>query len=641
MPENDGLSHGESSISPASTDTDGRSPRKSDAHREGGEDAHDVPPAPEKPSATADEGGPQPVTIPLDMTPAPSASLAEAEALYRQGMSHYQRREWAAALEYFTRLKELEPARPALDALLDEVRWFIQLEAIGPQGATREQPAISAERPPSRPLARIAVALLALVGLVLLAVTLIGGGLLSNLTGGEDQARVRELLSLGQSRLAVEDYEGARMAFQEVLTLLPGDPQAQAGLRQAEEYERLSQRYQEALEAMSKGDWETAATKLAEIRASSNPGYKNTAALIQEVERQKELAALFVQAVSLYDQGRWEEAIAQLEKLRSLDPTYRADAVTEDLFVSYLNDGREKLARAGTSTGLITQAIERFGSALALRPFNRQASDERRLANIYYEAVQAFNRQDWAQARTRLEAVRSERADYAGGQVTVLLYQAYIGLGDAALRAGNAGQARTFYELAAGLAVPDRSAAEDGLDRVAQALATATPTVTPLPPTPAAVVATEALNVRAGPGINFPVIGVLKRGDTVAVLGRTPKGDWLRVCCLAGGESGWLSASLVETSLPATAIPIATEIPNTPTPTPTRTGTPSPLPTASGAPQTPAPPQPTNPPPPPPPSTPTPVPTATLPPPPTNTPTRVPTDTPPPPPTNTPTPPPR
>ena len=670
MPENDGLSPGESSILPASTDTDGRTPREPGTHRAGGEDTRDdlspppgpllspsggeegeakeekrgsapkpsvpdTPPAPENPSATASEGGPQPVTMPLDMMPAPSASLAEAEALYRQGMSHYQRREWAAALEYFTRLKELEPARPALDALLDEVRWFIQLEAIGPQEATGEQLAPPAERPPSRPLARIAIVLLALVGIALLAVTLLGGGLLPSLTGGENQARVRELLSLGQSRLAVEDYEGARVAFQEVLALLPGDPQAQAGLRQAEEYEKLSQRYQEALGAMAKGDWETAATRLAEIHAGSNPNYKNTAALIQEVERQKELAALFAQAVALYDQGRWEEAIAQLEKIRSLDSTYRADAVTEHLFVSYLNDGREKLARAGTSTGLISRAIERFGSALALRPFNRQASDERRLANIYYEAVQAFNRQDWAQARTRLEAVRGERADYAGGQVTILLYQAYIGLGDSALRAGNAGQAKMFYELAAGLAVPDRSAAEDRLDRAAKALATATPTTTPLPPTPAAVVATEALNVRAGPGVNFPVIGVLRRGDAVAVLGRTPKGDWLRVCCLAGGESGWLSASLVETSLPATAIPIATGIPNTPTPTPTSTTTPTPLPIATSVPPT------SEPLPPPPANTPTRVPTDTPPPPPTNTPTRVPTDTPPPLPTNTPTPPPR
>ncbi|MCC7352121.1 MAG: tetratricopeptide repeat protein, partial [Anaerolineae bacterium] len=259
MPENDGLPRGEGSVSPAPADSDGKSL-----------------PAPGKPADAPGERGPQPVTMPLDVTPTPSASLAEAEALYRQGMSHYQRREWAAALEYFTRLKELEPARPALDALLDEVRWFIQLEAIGPQGAAREQPAPPAERPRSRPLARIALVLLALVGIGLLVVTLAGGGLLPNLTGGENQARVRELLSLGQSRLAVEDYEGARNAFQEVLTLLPGDPQAQAGLRQAEEYERLGQRYQEALDAMAKEDWETAAAKLAEIRAS-NPNYKNTA----------------------------------------------------------------------------------------------------------------------------------------------------------------------------------------------------------------------------------------------------------------------------------------------------------------------------------------------------------------------------
>ena len=611
------------------------------------------PPSPGKPAGTPEEKGPQPVSMPLEVTPANPSPLAEAEVLYRQGMGHYHRREWAAALEYFTRLKELEPARPALDALLDEVRWFIQLEAIGPQEVTREQPPAPAERPKSRPLAGIALVLLALVGIALLAITLLGGGLLSSLTGGENQTRIRELQSLGQSRLAVEDYDGARKAFQEILALDPADTQAQTGLRQAEEYEKQAQTYQEALDAIAQGDWETAGTKLAEIRAGNNPKYKNTAALIREVDLQKELAALFTQAVDQYDQGRWEDAITQLEKMRSLDPTYRTDAVTEHLFVSYLNDGREKLAAAGTSTGLITQAIERFGSALAIRPYNRQASDERRLANIYFEAVQALNRQDWAQARTRLEVVRSERSDYAGGQVTALLYQAYVGLGDTTLRNGNAAQAKTFYELAAGLAVPDRSAAEDGLARVAIAMATATPTITSIPPTPAAVVITGALNVRSGPGTNYPIIGVLKKADSVAIQGRTPKGDWLRICCLAGGETGWIAASLVETSIPATAIPIVTAIPSTPTPRPTNTATPTLAPTSTVVPPTPVQQRPTNPPPPPPAtSTPTRVPTATLPPtpteippteiPPTEIPTTVPTNTsPPPPPTNTPTPPPR
>ena len=49
-----------------------------------------------------------------------------AEALYYEGMAAYQHRTWEQALDRFSRLKELQPTRPGLDALLDEVRWFLQ-----------------------------------------------------------------------------------------------------------------------------------------------------------------------------------------------------------------------------------------------------------------------------------------------------------------------------------------------------------------------------------------------------------------------------------------------------------------------------------------------------------------------------------
>jgi len=628
MPENDGLPYVQKPEPPEPDDRDGRqSPRRmaggrtDDEGKEGDMPARDVPPSSEGTTDALGAGGGAAVTMPLGMTPS-SPPLDEAEALYQQGMSHYQRREWAQALDYFTRLSRLEPGRPGLDALLDEVRWFLQLEAIGPQGPA---PAEDASLPAGRRASRWGLIFLAVLGVVLLAVAIVGSNLWPSLMGGRSQARVRELYSVGQSSLAVGDYEAAKKAFQEILTLAPGDPQAEAGLRRAESLQRLAQRYQEAREAMAQGDWDTAAERLAALRAEE-PNYRDAASLAGEVARQQRLAALYEEAMGLYDQGRWEETIAKLEEIRSLDATYRAEAVQEHLFASYLSDGREKLARAGTSTRLIGQAIERFGSALSLRPFNRQASEERRLATLYLDAVQAFNNQDWERARTRLEAVRSERADYAGGQATLLLYQAYLGLADGALRAGNAGQAKTFYALASGLPVPDRSAAEEGLAKVAIALATATPTPTS---TPMAIVRAAALNVRQGPGLNFPVIGVLQRDDRVAVLGRTPGGDWLLICCLAEGESGWAAASLLEASPPATALPVVSALPPTPTPRPTSTPTPSPTPVPPTS--TPLPPT----------HAPTPRPTDTPPPPPTDTPTPVPTPTPPPPPTPTPTPPPR
>jgi hypothetical protein len=128
---------------------------------------------------------------------------------------------------------------------------------------------------------------------------------------------------------------------------------------------------------------------------------------------------------------------------------------------------------------------------------------------------------------------------------------------------------------------------------------TLAPTVTPSPTLPPQVVPQVAtVNLRAGPGFVYPVIGRVKAGTPLTVLAsyaeRIEGGArlWYEVCCAAGGVSGWLAAS--EVSDPGVPIPTATAIPPTPRPTPRP-------PTATPVPPTATPVPPTAPPPPPPP----------------------------------------
>jgi uncharacterized protein YgiM (DUF1202 family) len=115
--------------------------------------------------------------------------------------------------------------------------------------------------------------------------------------------------------------------------------------------------------------------------------------------------------------------------------------------------------------------------------------------------------------------------------------------------------------------------------------ATATPTAAPpaadLPPatatpTPApslasgltAAVNAPLVNVRGGPGTNYPVVGEASQGATLTVVGRTETGDWLRVCCLLGeGTESWIRADFLLMDLPSrdalAGVPVA-EIPPTP-----------------------------------------------------------------------------
>jgi multidrug resistance efflux pump len=66
------------------------------------------------------------------------------------------------------------------------------------------------------------------------------------------------------------------------------------------------------------------------------------------------------------------------------------------------------------------------------------------------------------------------------------------------------------------------------------------PTATEAPAPVQAEVVSWGLNVRSGPGMNYPVITTLAKGDTVPVIEVDPVTGWLYVR-LPDGENGWIS----------------------------------------------------------------------------------------------------
>ncbi len=59
---------------------------------------------------------------------------------------------------------------------------------------------------------------------------------------------------------------------------------------------------------------------------------------------------------------------------------------------------------------------------------------------------------------------------------------------------------------------------------------------------PGLTVLTRALNVRSGPGTNYPVIGGLKQGVDIAIVGRHSASGWWQIA-LTDGKTGWVSGS--------------------------------------------------------------------------------------------------
>ncbi len=121
-----------------------------------------------------------------------------------------------------------------------------------------------------------------------------------------------------------------------------------------------------------------------------------------------------------------------------------------------------------------------------------------------------------------------------------------------------------FGLLAIQISVASATAPSDGL---AQQPTVAIPTVTGTPTGPIAIVYSdpeEQINVRLGPGTDYPRVGVLLNRQEAPALGRTPAGDWVQII-YAGVEEGvaWVYAPLVR--ILGDELPIV-EPPPTPTP---------------------------------------------------------------------------
>lgn len=102
---------------------------------------------------------------------------------------------------------------------------------------------------------------------------------------------------------------------------------------------------------------------------------------------------------------------------------------------------------------------------------------------------------------------------------------------------------------------------------------TPAPTQTNAPPQPTAVppllaeVNVLRLNVRTGPGTDYPSLGLIDQGVELEITGQNPDGSWWEFCCFAG-QPAWAIAEAL-TPLGDTAnVPVVLSIPPTPEPTP-------------------------------------------------------------------------
>ncbi|MFN8490525.1 MAG: SH3 domain-containing protein [Caldilineaceae bacterium] len=80
------------------------------------------------------------------------------------------------------------------------------------------------------------------------------------------------------------------------------------------------------------------------------------------------------------------------------------------------------------------------------------------------------------------------------------------------------------------------------------------------------VAGTPVLNVRSGPGTQFPQLATLNSGQTIGLIGRNADGSWLQINLPNGGSTGWLSQLYVVPNGVLANLPVGGGIVLIPTP---------------------------------------------------------------------------
>ncbi|MBN1310661.1 MAG: SH3 domain-containing protein [Anaerolineae bacterium] len=72
---------------------------------------------------------------------------------------------------------------------------------------------------------------------------------------------------------------------------------------------------------------------------------------------------------------------------------------------------------------------------------------------------------------------------------------------------------------------------------------------------PYATITTGRLNIRTGPGINYPIVFTITQGDKVSLLGRSSNLKWVRVRAL-DTYVGWINTGYIASAMPISTFPI-------------------------------------------------------------------------------------
>jgi hypothetical protein len=279
-----------------------------------------------------------------------------------------------------------------------------------------------------------------------------------------------------------------------------------------------------------------------------------------------------------------ERLLAEAKRL--LETGERSRALADLIMVTHLVPDNETawLLRA-KATDDPKEAIDCLDRVLAINPNNAQAREEliyRRMGSLQ-EHVQGETNSVRESGLAPLNQAASNPIVRIAILVFAVIFCGLTGLTLAGIFALSQSLSNNGA-VAGGAPLASPSLAVLQLPPTWTPSPTQAPTSTPLPsPTPSGTTKVSLI-VRAGPGTNFPRVGTLPAGSTLAIIGRSADGKFLEIEYPDRGKPGWIATDYVDlvegvvlkdlavtTPLPITPAPTRVPVIVVPTPKPTNT----------------------------------------------------------------------
>jgi tetratricopeptide (TPR) repeat protein len=287
------------------------------------------------------------------------------------------------------------------------------------------------------------ITLIVLISCVMVAFAAAGfGGLYQGLKERDrlNQVTSREHYNRGLEHLKAHETELAMAEFEESIKLDP---------RFLDAYERLK-----------------------ELRVKATIEPTPTSVLVAEVVTPTVSTLVTLSGAQAdYDAGKWTDAIAKLLQLKAGDPTADAAQIGELLLGAYMKNGEQLLAQSS-----MEEALRSYDAALALKPDDSTAAEQKRLIDMYITAS-GLAGANWEEAIRQMTELYTLKPDFA--DVKTQLYEDNENYGDLLAQNANWCEAADHYSRALEL---DSSSAKLKAKQadVAQQCQTNPPTPTPV-----------------------------------------------------------------------------------------------------------------------------------------------------------------